>query len=177
MRLGFRHGDRRYPFLWETADQPAARWHGEGEGPAHDLSDTPDGAWAEFLRHEGITDPVDLPGIERRIWAVEVPDDVDRAEPVGMARRTATGGLASYRACQARARALRGAGATALRAPSAALRAGRAGGQVVQDGLADAPDGDGEVWVLFGRRPDLRGWAAVDRGTPTERVLRAVRPL
>ena len=50
----FRHADPRFPFLWETADQPGARWHGDREGPAHYFADTPDGAWAEFLRLEEI---------------------------------------------------------------------------------------------------------------------------
>lgn len=29
----FRHADPRYPFLWEDASQPVARWHGAGEVP------------------------------------------------------------------------------------------------------------------------------------------------
>jgi hypothetical protein len=52
----YRHCDPRFPFLWETASQPAARWQEEGEGPVHYLADTPDGAWPELLHHEGITD-------------------------------------------------------------------------------------------------------------------------
>lgn len=55
----FRQADPRYPFLWDTAAQPPARWHGPGEGPAHYFADTPAGAWAELLRHEEITDPDD----------------------------------------------------------------------------------------------------------------------
>jgi hypothetical protein len=31
--IAFRQVDGRYPFLWESAAQPAGRWHGEGEGP------------------------------------------------------------------------------------------------------------------------------------------------
>ena len=58
--IGFRHADPRYPFLWEGAGQPAARWHAAGDGPAHYFCDTPDGAWAEFLRHEEISDPDDF---------------------------------------------------------------------------------------------------------------------
>lgn len=71
----FRNVDTRWPFLWEDATQPPARWHGVGEGPAQYLADTPDGAWAEFLRHEEIDDPTDLAGVRRHLWAVEVPDD------------------------------------------------------------------------------------------------------
>ena len=49
--IAFRQVDARYPFLWEDGSQPAGRWHGDGEGPAHYFADTPDGALAEFLRH------------------------------------------------------------------------------------------------------------------------------
>ena len=101
MRIGFRHADSRYPFFWETADQPAARWHGDGDGPVQYLADTPDGAWAEFLRHEEITDPEVLAGIARSIWAVALPEEIDSAADVAIA--AATGGLASYPACRAHA--------------------------------------------------------------------------
>src|SRR5262245_60720435 len=70
----FRQVDSRFPFLWEDAKQPSGRWHREGDGPAHYFADTPDGAWAEFLRHEEITDVQDLLTIRRQLWAVEVGD-------------------------------------------------------------------------------------------------------
>ena len=72
--IAFRQVDARYPFLWEDASQPAGRWHGDGEGPAHYFADTPDGAWAEFLRHEDIDDPADVSTIRRQMWAVEIGD-------------------------------------------------------------------------------------------------------
>ena len=62
--IGFRQVDARYPFLWEDSRQPEGRWHAAGDGPAHYIADTPDGAWAEFLRHEEITDPDDLPSTD-----------------------------------------------------------------------------------------------------------------
>jgi RES domain-containing protein len=58
--IAFRHADRRFPFLWEGSGQPAGRWNATGDSPIHYFADTPDGAWAEFLRHEGITSPEDL---------------------------------------------------------------------------------------------------------------------
>ncbi len=84
--IGFRHADPRYPFLWEGADQPAARWHATGDGPAHYFSDTPDGAWAELLRHEEISDPDDLATIRRTLWAV------DLGEPLGGQAKPAISG-------------------------------------------------------------------------------------
>lgn len=73
--IGFRQADPRYPFLWSDASQPAARWHGDGEGPAHYFADTPDGAWAELLRHEEIHDPADVATFRRALWAVELGDE------------------------------------------------------------------------------------------------------
>ncbi len=65
--IGFRQCDSRWPFLWESAEQPGARWNAPGEGPVHYFADTPDGAWAEFIRHEEITDPVDLATVRRSL--------------------------------------------------------------------------------------------------------------
>jgi RES domain len=171
--IWFRHADRRWPFLWENTAQPEARWHGAGEGPAQYLADTPDGAWAEFLRHEEITDPADLPGIDRQLWAVEVPND-EPVEAPSLSHSRMRGGRSSYGACQAEARRLRTDGATGLEAPSAALVAGGARGQVVRGGLREAQSRDGQVLVLFGTRDDLRGWVCADYGRPGERVLALV---
>jgi hypothetical protein len=178
--IGYRHVDPRYPFLWESAEQPPARWHGEGEGPAHYFADTPEGAWAEFLRHEAIVDAVDLQGIRRSLWAVDIPDShIDNAvRPILPARR-ATGGTDTYPACQAVARRLRNRRppVTTLLAPSAALLPGGASGWRVDGGLAQGRARDGVVVVLFGRRPELVGWSAVHVGQPDPRILPHVRPL
>ena len=172
--IGFRHADHRYPFLWETVAQPAGRWHADGEGPVHYLADTPDGAWAEFLRHEEITDPDDLPGIARSLWAIEVPDPVlAGAHHAELPDRT--GGPDSYSACQEYARERRARGVTDMIAPSAALHPGGAHGQVTDNGLRDAENRDGATWVLFGRRSELRGWRVVDRGAPPARILGLTR--
>lgn len=178
MTVAFRHGDPRYPFFWETTEQPAARWHAAGDGPVQYLADTPDGAWAELLRHEEITEAGDLAGISRRLWAVEFDEAAEVVRPVDVPDYVARGGLDSYPACQAAAASLRNAGATCLRAPSAALVAGGARGQCSQNGgLREAPDRDGVVWVLIGSRKTARGWAAVDAGGPTEGVLSLVTHL
>src|SRR6202011_1235998 len=77
----YRHADPRFPFLWESVDQPAARWHGPGEGPVQYFADTPDGAWAKFLRHEGITKESELANVRRALWAIEVPDNLPAETP------------------------------------------------------------------------------------------------
>lgn len=184
--IGFRHADSRFPFLWETANQPPARWHGPGEGPCQYLADSPDGAWAEFLRHEEITDPVDLAGISRSLWAVEVDDGVlagarelndSSWAPTGSSvdPDDLVGDVGTYPTCQAYARAARTVGTTELIAPTAALMPGAARGQHTDGDLYEATDRDGHVWVLYGKRPTLRAWRTVERGAPPRRVLDLVR--
>jgi hypothetical protein len=172
----FRNADRRWPFLWEDHSQPSARWHGPGEGPAQYLADTPDGAWAEFLRHEEITDAADLAGINRHLWAVEVPDNEPLASP-HLPPEVLQGGLDSYSLCQAEGGNLRASGAPAIVAPSAALVNGGACGQFVQAGLVEADNRDGHVLVLYGPRPDLRGWLCADEGRPSKRLIDLVHAL
>ena len=170
--IAFRHTDPRYPFLWEHASQPAGRWNAPGE-LTHYFSDTPDGAWAEFLRHEEILDPEDLPTIRRALWAVDIGDEPS-ASPE-LPQQTLTGGPASWPACQRRASALREMGVRGITAPSAALPPGGAHGWRVDGGLQPGPARDGKVFALFGSRPDLVGWAATVDGRPGEELLARVR--
>jgi hypothetical protein len=172
----YRHADPRFPFLWESAGQPPARWHGPGEGPVQYLADTPDGAWAEFLRHEGITEEAELVNVRRALWAVEVPHDLPADTPA-VSHAVATGGLTSYEKCRREARRLRAKGATALRAPSAALLPGCARGWKVAGGLRPATDRDGVVLAVFGPRPDFVGWMAAFAGRPRSDLLARVRHL
>lgn len=171
----FRHADRRFPFLWETADQPAARWHGAGDGPVQYLAETPDGAWAEFLRHEGITDTADLGGVARSLWAVELTDP-PRTRPT-MPVSIITGGESTWVACQAEARRLRGRGAAGIIARSAAIVGATPSGFRTAGGLRPGRLREERVFVLFGPRPDLIGWRACDAGRPGVDLLARVRPL
>jgi len=174
----FRHTDPRFPFLWESAAQPPARWHSQGDGPVQYLADTPDGAWAEFLRHEAITKEADLRGIERDLWAIELPAASRPDAASTLPLTVLLGGLDTYSECQAEARRLHQQGSIGLVAPSAALLPGTAGGWHVENGsLHPGAARDGEVVVLFGARPDLAGWCASSRGNPDPRVLPKVRHL
>jgi hypothetical protein len=171
----YRNTDVDVPFFWESAAQPAGRWHAEGAGPAHYLATTPEAAWAEHLRHEEITDPADLAGVRRAMWVVAVPDDEPLATP-RLGRESLVGGLETYPRCQREAARLRAAGATGLRAPSAALRTGSSGWRT-DDGLRPGPLARAETIVLFGPRPDLVGWSACHVGRPRDDLLPRVRPL
>ena len=172
----YRHADPRFPFLWEIADQPPARWHGYGEGPVQYFADTPDGAWAEFLRHEGITLESELVHVRRALWAVQVPDDLT-AEVPRLAPAILTGGLETYEVCQKEARRLRENGIVAVRASSAALLRGGARGWKVDRGLQPSGERDGIVFAFFGPRPDLVGWMAAFSARPRSDLLARVRRL
>lgn len=173
--ITFRNCDRRYPFLWETSDQPAARWHADGQGPVQYLADTPDGAWAEFLRHEEIVDETDLQGVSRAMWAVSV-DESNFVSPA-LPDQVTQGDQNSYKACQDEAKRLRDGGAQALRVVSAALKPGGAQGWRVELGWQRGTETNGEVFVLFGTRPQAIGWCVVDSGRPPVQLLPFVRPL
>jgi hypothetical protein len=173
--IAFRHADPSLPFIWEDPSQPPARWHGAGEGPVTYLADTPDGAWAEFLRHEEITDPEDVATIRRAMWAVEI-DDAPAGRPK-LAASTMTGGPGSYEACRDEARRLRKAGARRIIAPAAALLPGEACGLRVDGRLQAGPARSGVTIVLLGPQPLAVGWRAAFEGRPSEDLLPRVRPL
>jgi hypothetical protein len=176
--IWFGHADRRVPFLWESRLQPAGRWHAEGRGPAQYLADTPEGAWAEFLRREEITDPAEVAGIARSLWAVEIERGVERLATPSLPDATARGGLDSCPACRSEADQLRAAGATGIEAVSAALVPAGAAGEFVDGAhLRPAPPRDGRALCLFGPRPELRGHRCVEDGAPPAAVLALVRHL
>jgi hypothetical protein len=170
----FRQVDARFPFLWDDDRQPAGRWHADGEGPAHYFADTPDGAWAEFLRHEEITDPEDLPTIRRQMWAIEIGEP--SMQPVDLPKTVLTGGRDTYARCQRHAAAMRRQGASCLVARSAALVDGGARGMRVVHGDA-VPDAlrDGRVVVLFGTADGIVGWSAAMDARPSADLLTRVR--
>lgn len=154
--------------------QPAARWHGDGEGPCQYFADTPDGAWAEFLRHEGISEAEALELVERALWAAEIPD-AGYEEP-DVSEATLKGGYDSYAECQDAARRIRVLGAIGLVASSAALKPGAAGGWQVNGGVVRGSPREGKVHVLFGPQPAVRGWLAA-LGRPSEDLLPLVNHL
>jgi len=172
----YRHADPRFPFLWESAAQPPARWHGPLEGPVQYFADTPDGAWAEFLRHEGIIAESELVNVRRAMWAIEVPDDLPTSAP-RLARSVLTGGTATYQKCRKEARRLCTKGTKALLAPSAALRPGGARCWKVDGGLRPAAKQDGTVIVVFGPQPGFVGWMAAFAARPRSDLLGRVRHL
>ena len=169
--IAFRHADPRFPFLLEDSSQSAGRWNEPGELTQY-FCDTPDGAWAEFLRHEEIRDPEDVLTIRRALWAVEIGEPP--ALRPDLPWEVLSGDQSSWRACAQCAQQFR-TRADGINAPSAALHPGGARGWRVDGGLQGGPDRDGRVFALFGHRPDLVGWPATIEGRPTTDLLKQVR--
>jgi hypothetical protein len=168
----FRVCDQRFPFLWASSAQPAARWHDDGEGPCHYLGSAPKVAWAEVVRHEEIRDVDDLDDLDCAIWLVGVVPPV--VVPV-LAHAVLTGDRTTYPACRAEAQRLRAAGHRGLTSPSAAVVSEQAesfgvdaAGQYVT-GTSPA-----EVVVIWEDTPPLEG-APVGHGTADSSVLADVR--
>lgn len=154
-----------YPFLWESPNQPAGRWHGQGDGPVHYFADTPDGAWAEFLRHAEI-EADELSSIQRAFWVIEC--DVEPEPVVNLPHYTLTGGAATYSTCQQAARRMRSRAVQAIIAPSAALKPGAAHGWRVDNGLKQGPLRDGCMIVVFSPLPDAVAWLGGISYPPSE---------
>lgn len=164
-----------YSFLWESDEQPPARWHDVGEGPVHYFATTPEGAWAELLRHEEITSPEDLEGLtEQAMWVVHV-DDVHLDAP-NLEEGVLTGGMRTYAECRAEAKRLRNAGSQGMITTSAALEPGGAVLYRVNGSLELEPI-DSQVVILFGHRPGVTGQLASLGGRPHPRILQHVRRL
>jgi hypothetical protein len=171
--IAFRHAPLGYPFIWESDQQPAARWHGAGQGPVHYFADTPDGAWAEFLRHNEIT-PEELPNVQRNIWAVEI-----KTQPVpitGVPLDKLMGSTETYPACRAAAEGFRKRGIVCFSASSAALKQGCARGWRVDNGLQPGDDRDGLVVVCLKPVPEAVGWL-VGTSAPPDYILGIYVPL
>ena len=169
--IAFRHTDPRFPFLREDSSQSAGRWNAEGE-LTHYFCDTPDGAWAEFLRHEEIDDPYDILTIRRALWAVDIGEP-PTLEP-NLPYNVLTGGPESWSACSQSIQQYRPR-TDGISAPSAALQPGGAHGWRVDGGISPGPHREGAVFALFGPRPELIGWAATIEGRPSEELLADVR--
>jgi hypothetical protein len=172
--IAFRQTDPRYPFLWSDSSQPAARWHAAGDGPAHYFADTPDGAWAELLRHEEITSADDAATVRRSLWAIDIGNEP--ARPARLPKSVLTGGPDTYPACQVYAEEQRVRGVQRLVAPSAALVTDGATGRRIEAGRERPGDPrGGQVVIVFGPPDPFVGWQAVECGAPPPDVLPRVR--
>lgn len=69
--LAFRQTDYDVPF-WARSNSHPGRWNVAGDPPTQYWSLHPDGAWAEFVRQEELTDVDDLARLRRLIWVCRI---------------------------------------------------------------------------------------------------------
>ena len=182
LRLGFRVCDRRHPFLWSGAGQGSGRWNRSGDQPVHYLASTPMVAWAEWIRHQEITDPGDLAGVAAALWAVLIPQEwgtrdidlvalpLDQVLDISPAAQEARLALVGH---------LKKQGAQGLLAPTASLHHSdkvlpsvRVSNGSEQPELLAMP---AQVILLWCEARVLPGWCCVPEGRPGAELLPLVR--
>ena len=164
---------RAFPSCASTFPNRRGRWNTPGE-LTHYFCDTPDEAWAEFLRHEEIVDAEDLLTIRRGLWVVEIGDEPP-ARPE-LLPQTLAGGPVTWPDCQREASRLWSRGEAGMDGDFGCTpsrwRPRLAGGG---EGSVPASPGMARCSRSSGPRPDLVGWAAVAAGRPGEELLSRVR--
>ena len=182
LKLGFRVCDRRHPFLWSGPGQAAGRWNRSGDQPVHYLACTPTVAWAEWIRHQEITDPGDLAGVAAALWAVLIPQEWGKKELDSVALhfdQVLDTSPAAQEARLALVEHLKKQGAQGLLAPTAALHhsdkvlpAVRVSNGSEQPELLAMP---AQVILLWCEARLLPGWCCVPEGRPGAELLPLVR--
>lgn len=182
LKLGFRVCDRRHPFLWSGAGQASGRWNRTGDQPVHYLASTPTVAWAEWIRHQEITDPGDLAGVAAALWAVLIPQEWGAKELDSVAMHLDQVLDSSREAQDARlalVEHLKKKDAQGLLAPTASLHhsdkvmpAVRVSNGTEQPEQLAMP---AQVILLWCEARLLPGWCCVPEGRPGAELLPLVR--
>jgi hypothetical protein len=158
-RIGFRQTAQGVPVLWESSQQPAARWHALGDGPVQYFASSAEGAWAEWLRHEEIKNPDELNDVIRVLWSA----DLGEMALVGpeLSREVLLGDV--YEPCRVEAKRFQDLGEAGLETVSAALSHTL---EYRTDNGVKVEKGEALVYVLFGTQPKLKASRVSDGGIP-----------
>lgn len=123
--VGFRYSNYDAP-LWVRENSDEGRWHRPVDGPTQYLALSPAGAWAELIRHEGLTTEEEVAEVRTLLFIVRfdqtgVADyrsfeqaDLAGFEPAALVDE-------NYSPCQEEGARLRREGYGGVLAPSAAL--------------------------------------------------------
>lgn len=121
----FRYADYDTPF-WDRPNSRPGRWHRVGDPPTQYWSMTPEGAWAELIRFEELTNEAELDLVRKPIWACRVTSRmaVDLRAPKQRKRHDILERALiddDHAACQDLGAELRDSGCQLVLSPSAAL--------------------------------------------------------
>lgn len=123
--MAFRYCSYDVPF-WVRPNTRPGRWHVVGDGPTQYWSLTPEGAWAELIRCEGLTTEAELDDVRIAIWVCRLSSmgiaDLHEPELQDRYNLTPTDLTAdAWGACQRAGAQLRADKVRGVLAPSAAL--------------------------------------------------------
>jgi RES domain-containing protein len=122
---GFRYADYDSPF-WSRSNQSAGRWHFLGDEATQYISLSPDGAWAELTRNEGLRTESEVELVRTKLWVVTLNQNglmdystFEKAESAGFPPEALID--EDWSRCQDEGRRLRNEGHMGVIAPNAAL--------------------------------------------------------
>jgi hypothetical protein len=123
--VGFRYSNYDAP-LWVRENTDEGRWHRPGDGPTQYLALAPSGAWAELIRHEGLTTEEETAEVRTLLFIIRLTEtgiaDYRSFERAGLASFDPAALVdEDYSACQVEGARLRREGFGGVLAPSAAL--------------------------------------------------------
>lgn len=123
--VAFRWSDYDTP-LWARPNSAAQRWNRTREAPTQYLSLSPEGAWAELIRAEGLTSAADVELARMPLWILQVRET--RVADYGTFEKAEAAGFPpealvdeDHERCRAEGARLRERGFRGVLAPSAAL--------------------------------------------------------
>jgi RES domain-containing protein len=121
----FRYSDYDTPF-WARANTQPGRWHYPGTEPTQYLCLSPDGSWADRIRHEDLRTEPEVALVRMPLWVVKVDEShivdystFERAEAAGFPPDALIDD--DWDRCQDEGERLRELGFRGVLAPSAAL--------------------------------------------------------
>lgn len=123
--VAFRYSDYDTP-LWARPNTEDGRWHLARTDPTQYLCLSPDGCWADLMRHEDLRTEIDVALVRMPLWVLKLSEEriadystFDKAETAGFPPDALVD--EDWQRCQAEASRLKDLGYRGVLAPAAAL--------------------------------------------------------
>ncbi len=123
--VAFRYADYDTP-LWVRANTEPGRWHFARTEPTQYLCLSPDGCWADLIRHENLRSEIDVALVRMPLWVLKINEEriadyrsFEKAEAAGFPPDALID--EDWERCQAEAERLKDLGFRGVLSPAAAL--------------------------------------------------------
>lgn len=123
--VAFRYADYDTP-LWVRPNTEHGRWHLARTEPTQYLCSSPDGCWADLIRHENLRTEMDVALVRMPLWVVKINEEriadystFEKAEAAGFPPDALVD--EDWGRCQAEGERLRRRGFRGVQCPAAAL--------------------------------------------------------